>query len=346
MKLNADIIERFIKGYYSRADYLATESLFTDIERRGDLKKYMENHWFDYADEPLPEGNFNHILDKVHHQIQLEPRPARRYSFIAVFQKVAAILIVPLLLGYLAIFFVQSKNNGAEPAMAEIQCPLGVRTKFVLPDGTKGFLNSGSTLEYPVVFGSERRVSLTGEAYFDVSPDEERPFVVNTPNLYTRVLGTQFNIIAYENENSEEIILRDGKVGVYTRQGRKLETLVPDQKMDFNTDNRRYEISQVEAGQFISWTEGMLVFRNESIEDVAKRLGRWYNVDIEIKDPELLDYSLWATFIDEPLDEVLKLLALTAPISYEELLRETTGRNLFKKRKMILRLDDKRFNDF
>jgi transmembrane sensor len=121
---------------------------------------------------------------------------------------------------------------------------------------------------------------------------------------------------------------------------------VPDQKMDFNTDNRRYEISQVEAGQFISWTEGMLVFRNESIEDVAKRLGRWYNVDIEIKDPELLDYSLWATFIDEPLDEVLKLLALTAPISYEELLRETTGRNLFKKRKMILRLDDKRFNDF
>ena len=346
MKLNPEIVDRFFKGKYSRADYLATKSLFTDIERREDLEIHLENQWFDYASEPLPEGDFNHILDKVHHQIQLEARPVRGHSFVKVFQKVAAILIVPLLLGYLAIYFVQSKNSRAEVAMAEIQCPLGVRTKFVLPDGTKGFLNSGSTLQYPVVFDRERTVTLNGEAYFDVTDDEERPFVVNTPHLHTLVLGTQFNVIAYENENTEEIILREGKVEVYSSLGKKLETLEPDQKLEFNRATRKYGINHVESSQYISWTEGKLVFRNESIEEVARRLGRWYNVDIEIQDPELLNYSLWATFIDEPLEEVLKLLSLTAPMSFEEQLRETNERNLFKKRQVILRLDNKRVNAF
>jgi transmembrane sensor len=346
MKLNPEIVERFIKGKYSRADYMAAESLFTDIDRRGDLGKFIENHWTDYADEPLPEGNFNHILDRVHHHIQLEARHSRGYHFVKAFQKVAAILIVPLLLGYLAIYFVQSRNTSAEVAMAEIQCPLGVRTKFVLPDGTKGFLNSGSTLEYPVMFSKERTVSLIGEAYFDVSHDEKRPFVVNTPHLHTHVLGTQFNVIAYENEASEEIILKEGEVEVYSSQGKKLGTLESDQKLDFHTNTHRYGISQVESIQFVSWTEGKLVFRNESMEEVAKRLGRWYNVDINIQDPELLDYSFRATFIDEPLEEVLKLLALTAPMSYEEQLRETTDLNIFKKREVVLRLDDKRLNAF
>jgi len=153
-------------------------------------------------------------------------------------------------------------------------------------------------------------------------------------------------VIAYEKEDSEEIILREGEVEVYTSQGVKLETLEPDQKLGFNTNTRKYGIRQVESSQFVSWTEGKLVFRNESMEEVAKRLGRWYNVDIEIQDPELLEYSFRATFMDEPLEEVLKLLALTAPMCYEEPLRESTNQNLFKKRKVILRLDLERLNSF
>ena len=251
-----------------------------------------------------------------------------------------------MLLGYLAIYFVQSKNTKAEVAIAEIQCPLGVRTKFVLPDGTTGFLNSGSTLEYPVRFNRERTVTLNGEAYFDVTHDEERPFVVNTPHLYTMVLGTQFNVIAYENENSEEIILKEGIVEVYSQQGEKLETMQANQKLSLNIANRQYDKSQVEAYQYVSWTEGKLVLRNESMQQVANRLGRWYNVEIEIEDPELLTYAFRATFIDEPLEEVLKLLALTAPLSFEEQLRETTNDGIYEKRKMIIRLDEKRLDAF
>jgi len=344
--MNKKSVERYAEGKYSRGDFLATESLFKDINRRGDLGTHLESHWFEYVNEPPPEGNTDHILDRIHHQIHLEGSPTRRSHFIKAFQKVAAILILPLLLGSLGLFFFQSGNFGGKVAMAEIQCPLGVRTKFALPDGTVGFLNSGSTLEYPVKFSRERKVTLIGEAYFDVAHDEKRAFSVNTPHLHTRVLGTQFNIIAYENENSEEIILRKGEVEVYSIQGNKLETLGPDLKLKFNSDTRKYGVNPVESNQYISWTEGKLVFRNESMEQVANRLGRWFNVEIEIKDEELLKYTLWATFIDEPLDEVLKLLALTAPLCYEEQVREKTENNTYLKRKVIISLDKDRVDAF
>ncbi len=346
MKFSSEIIERFFGGRYSRADYMVAKSLFTDIELNDDLVKHLEDHWSEFNTEPLPDVDTNPMLERVHRQILHETIPGRSNNLLSLFQKAAAILIIPLLLGFLSVFYFQSDKKPGEAAIAEIQCPLGVRTKFVLPDGTTGFLNSSSTLEYPVVFGNERKVTLMGEAYFDVRHDEERPFVVKTAHLNTKVMGTQFNVIAYENENTEEIILREGEVEVYSRKGQRLGTLESDQKLEFDRDNRRYGISQVESAQYISWTEGKLVFRNESMEDVARRLGRWYNVDIDIQDPELFDYSFRATFMDEPLEEVLKLLSLTAPMSFKEQQRVSTNQNLFKKRKVILRIDSERVNAF
>ena len=127
------------------------------------------------------------------------------------------------------------------------------------------------------------------------------------PNLATKVLGTHFNVIAYENENSEEIILEEGKVEVYSSQGKQLEILQPNQKLVLNNETRQFLKTQVEAEQYVSWTEGKLVFRNENMQQVAQRLGRWYNVEIEVRDPELLKYAFRATFIDEPIEEILKL---------------------------------------
>ncbi len=346
MDFNPEILHRFLKGKYSRKDYLAIKSVFEKPEQKEELKNLLQNHWNDFNNEPLPKGNVDHILRKIHHQIQLEDIQVKSHRFITAFQRIAAILIIPLILTFLAVFYFQSKTPVPEMAYAEIQCPLGVRTKFVLPDGTTGFLNSGSTLEYPVIFTNGRNVTLKGEAYFEVKRDDDHPFIVNTPNLKTRVLGTKFNVIAYENENSEEIILKEGKVEVYSNQGEKLETLQPDQKLVLNTQTRQYNKNQVEANQYVSWTKGKLIFRNESIQQVANRLGRWYNAEIEIRDPELLKYAFRATFIDEPIEEVLKLLAKTAPLKYTEQMRETSNDNTYAKRKFIVSLDRKRLDAF
>lgn len=315
-------------------------------EEKEELRDLLQNHWSDFSNESLPKGNVDHILRKLHKQIDREENRIKGNRFITAFQKIAAILIIPLILSFLAVFYFQSKTDSTETAFAEIQCPLGVRTKFILPDGTTGFLNSGSTLEYPVLFSNNRNVKLKGEAFFDVFHDEEHPFIVNTPNLSTKVLGTQFNVIAYGSENSEEIILKEGSIEIYSIQGEKLATLEPDHRLALNTATRHFKTSQVEAKQYVSWTEGKLVFRNESMQLVADRLGRWYNVEIEIENEELLHYAFRATFMDEQLDEVLKLLARTAPLKYKEIKRETSNDNTYKKRKIVISLDRKRLSAF
>ncbi|WP_163323330.1 FecR family protein [Draconibacterium mangrovi] len=345
MDFNPEILKRYFKGKYSRKDFLAIKSIFEKPEKREEIVDMLQNHWFDYNNEPLPEGNVNHVLDKIHHQINLEKRREIFTGFIGTFQRIAAILIIPLILTFLVVFYYQS-NKPVESALAEIQCPMGVRTKFILPDGTTGFLNSGSTLEYPVLFAKNRNVKLSGEAYFEVAHDKAHPFVVKTSNLSTKVLGTQFNVIAYESENREEVVLQEGSVEVYSNQGDKLETLQPDQKLVLNTETGQHNKDNVEASQFVSWTEGKLVFRNESMELVIQRLARWYNVEIEVEDSELLSYAFRATFIDESLDEVLKLMALTAPIKYREEKRETTNDGTYNKKKIIISLDHKREESF
>lgn len=346
MAFNPEILNRFFNGKYSRKDYLAIKSILEKPEEQEELKVLLQNHWSDFNNETLPNGNVDHILRKIHKQIDLEENRIKGNRFISVFQKVAAILIIPLVLSFIAVFYFQPKSVSPETAIAEIQCPLGVRTKFILPDGTTGFLNSGSTLEYAVPFSNDRNVKLTGEAFFDVHRDEEHPFTVKTPNLSTKVLGTQFNVIAYGSENSEEIILKAGSVEVYSTQGEKLATLKPDHRLALNTATRQFKTNQIEAEQYVSWTEGKLVFRNESMQLVADRLGRWYNVEIEVTDEELLNHAFRATFIDEPLEEVLKLLAQTAPLKYKEIKRETSSDNIYKKRKFIVSLDRKRLSAF
>ena len=156
MKFSPEIVERYFKGRYSRADYKAARSFFHNTDGSDELEKHLKRHWWDFSKESLPDGNVDHLLERIHHQIQLETWSGRKYSFVSVFQKVAAILIIPLIFGFLALLYIQSFEEKGALAKVEILCPEGVRTKFVLPDGTTGFLNSGSTMEYPAAFDQER----------------------------------------------------------------------------------------------------------------------------------------------------------------------------------------------
>jgi len=339
---NPEILKRYFKGTYSRKDYKNIKAVWESEPYRPILKKHLEEHWANYFEEPQSEHNLDSLLHKIHRQIKAESGITRKVNFISVFQRAAAVLIVPLVLAFLAVLYFQSKKDPVKLPYAEIQCPFGVRTKFELPDGSTGFLNSGSTLRFPTSFAGQRNVTVSGEAYFNVVHDEKHPFVVQTPNLQVKVLGTEFNVIAYKGDSNEEVILNNGKVDVLSAEGVLYCSLLPNQAVSYNIANGSVRRSKVEAQQYIGWTEGKLIFRHENMKQVAERLGRWYNAEVLIEDPEILDYVFRATFIDEPLDEVLKLLTLTAPITYEEQLRETTNDNTYKKRKIILKLDKKR----
>lgn len=347
MTFDINILKRFFEGKYSRKDYLAIREKLVSADDDREFRELMLSHWIDFGSIRLPDDNVDHILDKLQHQIRLEEnKDSRRFRFIRSFQRIAAILIVPVILSFLAYLYLQPQQPVLTDAYAEIQCPMGVRTKFTLPDGTTGFLNSGSTLSYPVTFDKARKVSLSGEAYFDVVHNAKIPFVVNSGNLNIKVLGTTFNIIAYPAESTEEVILQSGKVEISGNNGEFIAQMAPNERLSVDAGTGRIVKSSVVASQYTSWTEGKLVFRNEDMKQVAQRLSRWYNAEIVLADKSLEDYTFYATFVDEPLDEVLKLLAFTTPIAYREEKREAASDGLFPKRKIIISINPKKINQF
>ena len=344
------ILQKYFEGKLNLKEQIDLSEQLADYQNN-DAEQILHEEWgSQLASENFSNRSFKYLLDRVHHRIRLnENRKQINLTFWQTFQRIAAVLILPLLFSFLTYFYFQSYRSSKSPdniAYAEIQCPLGGRTKFHLPDGTTGFLNSGSTLKYPVVFTRERLVELKGEAFFEVVHNAEIPFHVNTKNLDIKVLGTTFDVIANEDEKTEEVVLQTGKVDVSSRGGQPLTVMLPNDQLILNTNNLTFTTKAVETSHFISWKEGKLEFRNENMEQVARRLGRWYNADVVVEDQQLNNYTFHATFIDEPLDEVLKLISITTPISYSVVKRTSDNGGIFEKRKIILRINKLKINQF
>ena len=344
-----ELIQRYSQGKLSLKEQIELSEQLADPQSR-EAEQLINDDWKLQLESGIdPDYDLRPILDQIHYRMGLnEANPKVRLSWVQTFQRIAAILIFPLLLSFMAYFYFQDKPQpvAASISYAEIQCPLGVRTKFQLPDGSTGYLNSGSHLRFPVQFVGERKVELSGEAFFDVVHNKEIPFHVNTKNLDIKVLGTTFNVIANDDEQVEEIVLQTGKVDVSSRSGEQLGVMAPNEQLTLDIGKQSVTKDIVEASQYTSWKEGKLVFRNENMQQVAKRLGRWYNVEVEVVDRSLDDYTFHATFADEPLSEVLKLLSMTTPISYKEEKRLSDKNGVFQKRKIVLRMNQSKIKQF
>lgn len=341
------LIKRYSEGKLNLKEQIDLSEQLTDPENHL-AEEVLNNDWNSQLDSKIiSDKDFNPILDRVHHHIRLNEGDKQiRIIWLQGFQRVTAILIVPLLLSFLGYYYFQVKSSATPVSFAEIQCPMGVRTRFQLPDGSTGYLNSGSRLKYPVSFATERKVQLVGEAFFDVIHNEKLPFHVNTKNLDIKVLGTTFNVIANDDEQTEEIVLQTGKVDVSSKSGDQMAVLKPNEQLTLDIEKQTVNKNDVEASQYTSWKEGKLVFRNENMQQVARRLSRWYNAEVIIDDRMLDTYTFHATFADEPLDEVLKLLSMTTPLSFEEEKRESNQQGVFQKRKIVLRINQSKTNHF
>lgn len=345
--MDIHILKRYFEGHCTCKDYKSLCDKLKSMESDQQIRELFQQHWSEFEHSELPEGGVDHLLDKIHQQIRLDQKRDGKWKrIIAVFERVAAILILPLILSFMAYYYWGTTNHEIREAYAEILCPLGTRTKFTLPDGTTGFLNSGSSLLYPVNFINNREVELSGEAFFDVVHNDASPFTVKSKHLNIIVEGTSFDVIAYESESIEEVILMDGKVEIEDKSGNSITTLLPDQRLTFNFEQQSASKGNVTASHYTSWTEGKLVFRNEDINQVALRLSRWYNAKITIGDEKLEDFTFHATFLNEPLDEVLKLLALTTPILVQEDDRRAEFDGYFPIRSIVITSDPRKINQF
>ena len=175
-----------------------------------------------------------------------------------------------------------TETNLKKETWVEIKAPAWTRAQFSLPDGTTGWLNSNSSVKYNGNFNTDRQVTLTGEAFFDVFKDKKRPFIVNTTEINVKVLGTRFNIASYENENNVEVVLEEGKLVFNDKEMNKSYTMKPNDLVVYDKTLRNFSTKVVQPQKYLSWTEGKLEFRNDPLDVIARRLERWYNIDVEI----------------------------------------------------------------
>ena len=192
------------------------------------------------------------------------------------------------------------------------------KEKIVLPDGTTVWLSKNAILSYPRQFtGRFRQVKMEGKAYFEVTKNKRKPFIVDLGEDKIEVLGTSFNVRNYKTEADNEIVLLTGRVGLHLSGVKKDVLLKPNEKVVYSKTSKSSKIETVDASLFNVWTKDRLVFDNEKLSYVIANLKIWYDVEIECPETLAEKTRVSFTIVDETKEQMLKVLALVAPIKYE-----------------------------
>ena len=177
--------------------------------------------------------------------------------------------------------YTTAKVQGEELVYNTMRIPVGGFYQLALSDGSKVWLNSMTELRFPVAFtGEERKVYLTGEAYFEVAPDSKHPFIVVTEEgMEVKVYGTEFNMSTYQH-GVVQTVLVSGKVGIRVNATGKEVMLAPKQMAEYSEKTGMVRVEEADPYRYIAWKDGEFVFERETIEEIMERLGRWYDVKV------------------------------------------------------------------
>lgn len=240
-----------------------------------------------------------------------------KQTFIQVFNRVAAMLLLPLLLSTLLLLYIINHREPAPVLYTEIKAAPGTIIQTELPDQSKVWLNSGSSLRYPNQFADKKRsVELTGEGFFNIRTDPTRPFEVSIPSgLQIIARGTAFNVNAYHDEPNNEIVLHHGLVDVKFKN--EYIQMSPNGMLLFHKQDHSISKLFVNADDKIAWKDGRLIFRNTPLDEVMRKLSRRYNVNITLQNKNNVNYRIRATITNETITQILDFIKMAAPIEWK-----------------------------
>jgi ferric-dicitrate binding protein FerR (iron transport regulator) len=313
--MDYELINKYLNGDASEAEVI---TIFQWIDQSAENRKEFIGYKKIWALTAHSEGNAADAWNK-----KFKPGFGKQKILRSCFQFVRYAAILILVFGTGMVVQYLSVEHPKEEAVycknTTIHVPLGQMTNLELPDGSKVMLNSGSSIAYNGDFAKgNRTVSLSGEAYFDVVKDREHPFLIETSSLNFKVFGTSFNLEAYPNEQAINATLVEGSLGVMDKTDHELYRLKPDENARFDTLTSKISVSKVETAMYTSWKEGLITFRNEKLKDIARKIERWYNVEIMIGSPKLGEEAYFGTIMkNKPIDQLLEVLSLTSSLRYK-----------------------------
>ena len=311
------LLFRYIKGTVSETELAEVERLMAgSAEARKTVEQLCV---LDHGSEALK------CMRESEPQLSLSKakRKIRNHKVHRIFvwtQRAAAVLFLPLLCmtAYFALHQPESKD--IPPQWVEMVSAPGVVSSIVLPDSTKVWLNAGSRIAYPTFFsGDTRKVTVSGEAYFAVTENRAKPFLVNVSDAFNiAVTGTEFNVEAYPSADVFSVTLVEGSVQATSidNPSKPLLTLQPEEQLVWNVQNKTMKVNKVNTLVVSSWKDGKIIFKNTTMAEIAAMLEKRYNAHFVIS-PRLMDYSFTGTFTNQQLVQILELFRISSGIKYE-----------------------------
>lgn len=332
----------YIRESASEEDRLVVDDWLRDKESNKDiLLQIARIYYAQLTHKRIEERDSLSAFEKVHGAIKRRIWQKNMYRF----SSAAACIAI----GFFLSSILSLKNvayNEANVQMVTVRANPGMRTSCILPDGTVAYLNSGSTLTYPVPYDENKReVALEGEGYFKVTHDPLKPFIVSVADnrMKVKVLGTEFNLQAYKEEGVVETTLVTGKVDIEAKKENGIvfrQELSPSEKATYNLSSGKMNMKKVNTVYEIAWIEGKLMFNDSSLPEVLHDLSYFYNVKFEVKDPLIESYSFTGIFIDKQLSQILDYLKISSGIDYQ--IRQVAGDDSKGVKHTVIELTDKR----
>lgn len=308
-----EIISRYFRGQLIDSEY----DLLTDFLHDKTTREYFEKVKLEWEDKPeldeLGIRNLNRLNYQINKQKPVATKMQITRSLWLQVASIAAILVVGLLLGSTVTWLIsQNKNN---PDQLVFETPRGEKSRVILPDGSEVWLNANSRLVYNSFSSHHRQVELKGEAFFNVARNEKAPFVVKTDECEIEVLGTTFNVMAYNEFGRKEITLVSGKVNVHMKGIEQV--LKPGQALILK--DHKIQVIEVNPSQASGWVENKFNFKDIPLSELMKRLENWYDVDITLENNTGRDINFTGTFKnEETIWQVLDAIKVYTPITYKK----------------------------
>ncbi|PRY16366.1 FecR family protein [Pontibacter ummariensis] len=331
--MNRDLLDRFYRGECSQEEVRAVLKWFQANNLAPQQEQELYAMWHEAGqvsagEQPLHDAGsaYSKILSRIKDAKQ-EEESCVTYSFPRqqpqFWLKVAAAIVLPLCLAWAFVHYTTSRSTPVATYVSVTAEP-GVKKTIHLPDGSRVKLNSGSEVTFRKDFAlhGKRDIQLRGEAFFEVAKDSLRPFIVHTGAISTEALGTSFNINYDICNGATRVALATGGVRVDKQghnQRQELSRLVPGQQLAYDKASRKYSVSGYNATEVLGWQEGVLYFKKDSMDQVVKKLEKWYGVDIEVEAKHLQDnaWNYTGAYDNESLERVLEGIGFVKDFTYE-----------------------------
>lgn len=321
------LIEKYFNGTANREERLEVEKWAKSSPENQELFYDLLENWERQNPKMQVdiEGDFQKLMDHIEKSDQGSDRShlPDKPRLLPTFLKIAAAVTV-ILISYLVFKSQLPFGRNTDLPLTHIN-PKGVKSKHILPDSSVVWLNAASKLSYRKDFGSGiRAVRLEGEAFFEVRKDTLRPFVVTASEVSVKVLGTSFNIRAYQEESVVETVVLTGRVAANAEKGNTPLILKPNDIASYSRQNQKMLKSQVDAQSFVLWKEGILRINDRTLREIANELERWYGVTVIISGNREAGCRITGTFDNKSLDETLRYMQALIAMDYKVNGKEVT----------------------